>query len=169
MTKCKKRQSASRPTAGRPAESPALAELPNLQAPDPAMGAQEILKITTPGANRPIQSGVIGTLEPNFSRIKFVGSDGFRFIPICRYNIIYRRHGFANPPPRTQAARPPRLPGTFVVPSTLSFFALCHFRHPRGGGGSGGRRWNTVRGAGGGGGNTPPQKKRGAILHAVPN
>ncbi len=91
IDKVRKRQGASRPTAGerqRIAKSPALKRLPFLPAPVLFMKPQKIMKIKTPVTNRQIQSGAIGTLEPKFSPIKFVGSGGFLFIPVCRYNII---------------------------------------------------------------------------------
>ncbi len=80
------------------------------------MGPQKIMKNKTPVPKRPLQSGAIGTPEPTFSRIKFVGSAGFRFR--SRLHIYYYRPigGFRNPEPRTQRRRSRRgRPQHFVI------------------------------------------------------
>ena len=110
-------------------DSSALRRSPILPAQKNLMGAGKITGNNTPGIKRPLQSAAIGTLEPTFSRIKFVGSDGFRFHSRLQIYYYIGRCGFANPRGGTQRARSRRTaPSTLSHFCTLPFSALCHFR-----------------------------------------
>ena len=104
-------------------DSSALGRSPILPAQKNLMGAGKITGNNTPGIKRPLQSAAIGTLEPTFSRIKFVGSDGFRFHSRLQIYYYIGRCGFANPRGGTQRARCSNVRG-----ARGGSCRLCHFR-----------------------------------------
>ncbi len=132
MTKCKKRQSASRPTAGRPAGNFATEckMTKSLAAQTAVMGAHLGSKNAMALWDGLESHRSIGFVAPRFSRTNFMGACGARSVPVCTYNIYREVLG--------AGAAPTCCPHggwcTRRVPR------LCHFRNSA-----------IVRGVGGGG------------------